>query len=85
MKFRLIFILTTIFLSCSSTKEIKRNESSKSELNGITKEFYESGEIKYKWNYKNNLLNGITKEFRENGKLKVEWKYENNLLNGISK
>jgi antitoxin component YwqK of YwqJK toxin-antitoxin module len=82
MKFRLILILATAFLvSCSSTKEVERNLSSNNKENGITKEFYEDGGVKYEWRYENNELNGITKEFYEAGKY-AEWEYKNDTLIG---
>jgi antitoxin component YwqK of YwqJK toxin-antitoxin module len=81
MNLRILIILSfTIFFSCSSTKEIKENNSSENKLNGITKEFYENGDLKIEWNYKDNLLNGISKEYHKDGTYS-EWNYENGQLN----
>ena len=53
MNLRIIIILLfATFFSCSSTKEVKENATSESKLNGITKEFYENGDLKVDWNTK---------------------------------
>lgn len=53
MNFRILLLLSfTIFFSCSTTTGIKANKTSNNQLNGITKEFYENGDIKFEWNYK---------------------------------
>jgi antitoxin component YwqK of YwqJK toxin-antitoxin module len=84
MNSKILFLLSfVIFFSCSTTKGIKENETSKSNLNGITKEFYENGDLKVEWNYKNDLLNGISKEYHINGTYS-EWNYENGQLIGGS-
>ncbi|MCK0136452.1 hypothetical protein [Arenibacter sp. S6351L] len=64
MNSRILFIvLFTIFISYSTTKGIKENETSKNTLNGIVTEFHENGDLKFEWNFKNNQLNGISKEY----------------------
>ena len=46
MKFRIINILFLIIIfSCSSKKRISENHTSGNKLNGITKEFYEDGNL----------------------------------------
>src|SRR5690554_4176197 len=80
MNSRIIFLLAlTIFFSCSTTKETKENENTESRSNGITKEFFENGDLKVDWNYKNNQLNGISKEYHKDGTYS-EWNYENGQL-----
>ena len=91
MNSRILFIvLFTIFTSCSTTKGIEENNTSNIKLNGITKEFYENGDLKFEWNYENNQLNGITKEYHEDGtysewyfktgKKAIMWEYENDII-----
>ena len=54
------------------------------QLNGISKEYYDSGEIYFLKNYKDNRLNGVTKEFYKDGDLHFEWIYHDNKLDGNS-
>ena len=43
----LLMLLFIIIFSCSTTKGIKENSTSNNKRNGITKEFYENGDLKF--------------------------------------
>lgn len=49
-------------------------------LNGESKEYYETGELKSVGNYKNNKKEGIETEYWETGVIKTKSFYKNNLL-----
>ncbi len=50
--------------------------------NGISKNYYENGNISYETNYENDVLNGISKSYDINGNVTCEENYENGVLNG---
>lgn len=54
-------------------------------INGHYEEYYESGKLKIKANYKNNLLEGNYFEYFEDGKLKLESQYIKGQKNGYLK
>ena len=47
--------------------------------------YYESGQLKAEYNYKNGKLDGFAREYYENGQLIAEGNYSNGKLEGISK
>jgi antitoxin component YwqK of YwqJK toxin-antitoxin module len=75
----LYIIFLTAFTSCSTTKEVTDKTTHTDQLNGITKEFYEDGELKVEWKYIDNKLNGISKEYHKDGTYS-EWNYQNGQL-----
>ena len=52
-------------------------KSSKGEIDGKVKEYYDDGELKFEGEYSNGKRNGKGKEYYENGKLKFEGDYLN--------
>ena len=54
-------------------------------MNGVKKEYYESGELRYEWPYKDGKQHGISKGYSESGKLEYVWPYTDGKRNGISK
>lgn len=52
---------------------------------GICKNFYDNGNLKFYGEFKNGLPNGILKEYNSNGTLILEERYKNGLLNGEKK
>lgn len=50
--------------------------------NGIGEQWYKSGQLRSRWNYKNDKLNGPFKTWYENGQLERCWQYSNGELNG---
>ena len=51
--------------------------------NGLHKEWYESGQLKYETNFNDGKLNGLYKEWYEDGGLKVELNYINGVFDGL--
>ncbi len=52
---------------------------------GIVKQYLDTGELVFEWNYKKGKLEGISKEYRISGELLEEMLYKNNERNGLSK
>ena len=50
--------------------------------NGVSKKYYENGNVSYEINYENDVLNGISKSYDINGNITCEENYENGVLNG---
>ena len=53
--------------------------------NGYVKKYYESGELKRKYEYLNGEKNGKEYNYDENGKIESEKQYLNGILNGLVK
>jgi len=53
-------------------------------INGIVKDYYEDGKLKFEIHYKGGRFEGISKYYYENGKLISEAKFKNGKLEGIS-
>lgn len=51
----------------------------------IEKWYYENGNTKYEYAYKNNMLNGAAKCYSESGRLSYESIYRNDKLSGLSR
>lgn len=54
-------------------------------LNGVSKGYYENGNLKYEQNYKNGILDGKMKLYYENGKIEVDGNYKNGKAEGVWK
>jgi len=54
--------------------------SFRSEINGIKKTYYESGELNFEMPFTKGNLNGEVKEYYKNGKLKSETNYKNGVF-----
>ena len=52
---------------------------------GSVRQHYESGKLRFEWNYKDNKLNGIAKGYDENGNLDYEWIYQDGEHEGMSR
>ena len=52
---------------------------------GITKSYFETGELEWKENYLDGDKNGISKQYYKNGEVRYFFLYKNNQLNGESK
>ena len=50
---------------------------------GLHKEFWDNGQLKHEWNYKNGEKNGLYRCWTENGKLDYEVNYTDGDLDGI--
>ncbi len=51
---------------------------------GLFESFFESGQVKQKFQYKQNMRSGLCETYYENGKLKERENYKDDKLNGIS-
>lgn len=54
------------------------------QLNGIEERFYESGKIKAKLHWHNNVLEGVSEFYYENGNLEARIPYFEGVINGTS-
>ncbi len=66
-----------------SGKEIDREEINRyldSLPNGVWKEFYVNGKLKWEKNFTNGILNGSVKEYSINGELEKSYRYENGIV-----
>lgn len=52
---------------------------------GSVKQYIDTGELEYEWNYKDGRLEGISKAFYISGELLEEMLYKNNVREGISR
>ena len=52
---------------------------------GISRDYYNSGKLKYEENYKDGTLHGIKKKWFENGNLEYEKNYTDGSIRGIQK
>lgn len=75
----------------SLEENMKKSSSDKigitmsSVLHGISKSFYENGQIENEWLYKNGSREGMSKGYYETGILAYEENYKNNELDGYSR
>ena len=54
-------------------------------LNGISRIYYDSGQLKMETNYKDGEKDGMEKGYQENGKIIAELNYKKDCLHGTSK
>ena len=54
-------------------------------LDGISRIYYDNGQLKMETNYKDGEKDGIEKGYQENGKIIAELNYKNDCLHGTSK
>jgi len=52
---------------------------------GVTKDYYENGQLKMEANYKDGKLEGVAKFYYESGQLELEGNYKNDKREGINK
>ena len=52
---------------------------------GVLEEFYETGQLKIKYNFSDGKKNGIQKQWYLNGQLKSLYNYDNSKLSGVQK
>ena len=52
---------------------------------GISKTFYENGQVEYETNYKNQKRDGLEKSYSPTGQLQTEMIYKDGKLEGLSK
>lgn len=83
-------IIVILFSACNkSNKVFYKNGGIMSEyyivndkIEGVYKEYYESGELKFVVNYKKGVINGEKKSFYKDGKIKSIENFTENQLNG---
>ncbi len=61
------------------------DKKSKLPINGILKEYYKSGELKFESLYKDGKGDGISKKYYKSGGLEIEAPFRDNKLDGIYK
>ena len=70
------FVCATFIVACDTLDK---------KLNGVVKEYYESGALKFERNFKDGKLNGVWKYYDLSGYLSTERNYKDDKLNGVVK
>ena len=76
------------YLECELTFWVYGNFNSPSDYvieDGILKEYYDNGNIKIEYNYKNGKKNGVQKKWYLNNQLSIKYNYSNGKLDGLQK
>ena len=88
-----ILFIVFFFLICSNgafADDLPQDSSSQSsvltsQLDGVFKRYYDSGEIGSEETYKNGKLNGPSKKYYKNGNLMHEDFYKDGVVDGVSR
>lgn len=51
--------------------------------NGTYKDYYESGQLQFDYNYSRDLLDGVIRSYTNDGNKKGKWEYNNGVKHGI--
>ncbi|MAZ61293.1 MAG: hypothetical protein CMG50_03850 [Candidatus Marinimicrobia bacterium] len=76
------------YLECELTFWVYGNFNNESDVDvedGILKEYYDNGNVKIEYNYKNGKKNGVQKKWYLNNQLSIKYNYENGKLDGLQK
>ena len=75
-------IILTVFFACNS--ETENNKKAEDEVkNGLIKEYYKNGKLKYEYNYKNNKRDGVCVKYDSiTGNKLILFEMKEEILNG---